>query len=221
MHDQWVLSRDETAIIKHGSVGYLTGPSGIGKTRLLSQLAVAIATGNPVLGFDRQSPGSVVVATANQQELRDHLALQTTTLTQQQTMTLVEHLTIMPLLRPPEGRCSDEDRRIMAGITLRTLVQNLRNYATDRGWTAIMFDSFEAWSLTHTFLEELTEMPGHPAVIAVHQDRLLGVDWAIDLEPRETGAVVMHIRKEPQLSTILARNALGIFVRQPAFLVRA
>jgi len=176
-------------ILPRGVVGLLAAAGGSGKTMLLTELAVAVATARPWLGhYEVAEPGRVLLALAEEDEAecRRRLWRACRELDERERRIVTERVVCLPLrgcdvalaVVTPAGH-------IVPTATHEVLRRHLVDEAGPAGWAAVLLDPLSrfgcgnaegdnaAATTTVQLLERLAEVPGRPVVIMAHHSSKL------------------------------------------------
>jgi hypothetical protein len=177
----WQDGQSQKLCIPAGRVGILAAPGGTGKSFALVDLALSVATGQPWLGhFDVPAKGKVLLALGEEDEAelmrRTFAAAQRYNGSHDRDYLLGEasrNLVPMPMMGRDVGLVGP-DREPSAWFT------EFRDSIKHVPWRLIVLDPLSRWggqdieTDAHAatrciqLLEQLTQLPGNPAVIVAH-----------------------------------------------------
>jgi RecA-family ATPase len=181
---RYLLSDAKGGVLPLGRVGMLAAGGGMGKSWALTQLALAVATGRPWLGFKVDQPGNVLLALAEEEQAelqrRLYYASQELGLTADERRLATERILPLPLAgrsvaltyaAEQAGKDQDVSTAFAAALELR-----LRLFT----WSLLILDPVSRFAgpdveidnaAATRFvqqLERLTAAPGNPTVLVAH-----------------------------------------------------
>jgi RecA-family ATPase len=184
----WLLARWDNGktvgVLPRGKTGLLTSAGGAGKTYLVSQLAIAVATGGFWLEtFCVLKPGHVLLALAEEEleeaQRRIWRAANAADLSAAQRAEAAQRIDLLPL----HGVSAALTSSTPAGAIIETAVAaELRTRLEQRGveWALVVLDPLSRWAgggiegdnegATRfvQVIETLTSVPGRPSVLVAH-----------------------------------------------------
>lgn len=145
-----VDDRHGDGLLPLGKVGVLLAAGGVGKTRALIQLAVAVITGRPWFGhfdIDRGASGDVLLALAeeDQEEVDRRLfdVANSMSLTEDERREVERRLVVLPLV----GRqCAVATMSNGGEIKSTRIVDDLLRRMKGRTWSLAVFDPLSRWA---------------------------------------------------------------------------
>lgn len=183
-----LLSYLDQCMLPMGKVGFFVGEGGIGKSWALTQLAIAVATGEPWLGqfaVPEQSQGPVLMVMAEEDQDEMHRRLyhivEHMGLAAHQRSTLEQRLFPMPLSGHFVEFLDNGER----SANHERFWQLLQEQAPEQGWSLIILDPASRFmgmdaekdnAFATRFvqlLEQLTKLPGQPTVMCAHHTNKL------------------------------------------------
>jgi len=244
-HGADVLVEPGAAWMPAGKLGLLASPGGKGKTAAVLHLAGHVAAGAPWCGLEVVSPGAValVVGEEDREECHRRVKAAWAKLSEDVRRRAAARTLVLPLAGTGDNRLVTEnpvDRTVTKSERAGELLAYLRDNAPSEGWALVVVDPFSrfagmdaetdnaAATRTMEVLEELTKLPGAPAVLVTHHTRKRGKDevdpvelirgssaikdaarWAamLDADPQDEsgkGRAVLRIVKSNYTSTAYA-----------------
>ena len=186
-----LLMREGRGALNQGAVGMLVGPGGRGKSWLLCQLALSVATGRDWLDyFEVVRPGRVLLALAEEDghEIwrRLYWAARAMKLTDEEADAAAANIVPLPLRGTPVGLVEGENRSVGPTAAFHALREQLGR----DDYRLVVLDPLArfapdvesnnaAATAAVQVVEELTKGPGHPTVIVCHHS---------NKESRKTGS---------------------------------
>lgn len=162
--------------VREGKTGLLAAQGGAGKTRLLCELAVDMASGKPWMGaYEASSPGKVLLVLAEEdgEEARRRLFAATSGLTEKQMVEAADRIMLVPLAGVP---CNLLEKDEVGNSTPSFFYQDLVSGVARRGpWRLVILDPLSR------FADDDTEESARAATRFVQQ--LEALSLALDGEP--------------------------------------
>jgi len=199
---RWLLKVDGEGALPLGKAGVLASGGGTGKTTVLVQLALAVATGKPWLDiFDVCTPGNVLLALGEEDieevHRRMHRAGAAMGLSANEALLAAQRIVALPLAGVPVALTAKDQR----GNTSETQVlDTFRRQLAQRDWSLIILDPFArfagdgsevdnaAATRAVQAFESLARSPGSPAVIVAHHSSQTSLQ---DGKPNVRGATAI------------------------------
>lgn len=165
--------------VRRGKTAMIAAPGGVGKTLLVIQLGVCIATGRPFLGASVATQGRVLLALGEEDadEARRRIFGICTglNLTDEEKAAVLDRIVVLPLMSVDVRLVSDDPS--VPSEVFTQLHEVLQRPGED--WAAVIFDPLArfagvdendnaAATRAVSTIERFTEAPGNPAVIVVH-----------------------------------------------------
>lgn len=186
--------RNDIGVLPLGKVGMLVAAGGAGKTMVLAQLAVSVATGRPWLdGFavPAESRGHVLLALGEEdaEEMRRRLysvirVLSTRGFTNAEMQAITDRIVVLPLAGVPVALVQGEGGEIRETDVLDALRTRLANERDAHGnpveWRLLVLEPLSRWAGADTekdnaaatrfvqAVETLVTVPGSPTVLLSH-----------------------------------------------------
>lgn len=192
---EWILMRPDTetngmanpiGLLPRSEVGFVIAPGAAGKSYLMIQLALSVATGRKWLDyFLVQKPGRVLLAlgeeSADEMCRRVHQLAECMRLTSEQERMVEENLVLMPLAGELAALVQQDGRT----TTETDVLAFLRDRMKDQEWALVMLDPLSRFAGADTekdnvqatrFIqaaETLCRLPGRPTVLFSHHSNKL------------------------------------------------
>jgi hypothetical protein len=200
-----VLVAPQDAWMPAGRLGIVASPGGKGKTALLMHLAGHVAAGQTWCGLEVVRPGAVALVLGEEDLGECHRRLRRAweQMSTQARQDAAARTLVLPLAGTGDNRLV---RELPGGVEksprAEELVAYLQAAAPKDGWSLVVVDPFSRFSGMHAevdnasatstmaALEELTKLPGGPAVLVTHHTRKRGNEGGsgIDLVELVRGA---------------------------------
>ncbi len=202
-------------VLPLGRVGVLAAAGGAGKTMLLVQLALSIATGRPWLGhLQIGERGRVLLGLAEETPEECHRRLYTVAsaleLSADDRELVTRRVVVLPLMGKRPALVAADDRGNVAKTTAFAELRHLlEHHAGNEGWRLLALDPMSRWlpgserdndvaTAALTVAESLCSSPGDPTVlISAHSSKLARRLGAADT--RGVTGIVDAARWEAQL----------------------
>lgn len=183
---RWLLEApdgdDQRGWLPLGKVGMLAAGGGFGKTQVLCQLALSVATGRDWLGtFHVAEPGRVLLALGEEdaEEIRRRLyrAADAMKLGARDLEIAADNIVALPLAGTPVALTESD---LSGNVTESAVLASLRAKLTDDEWRLVILDPLSRWAGSDTekdnaaatrfveAVETLTQAKGGPTVLVSH-----------------------------------------------------
>lgn len=199
---RWLLKVDGEGALPMGKAGVLAAGGGTGKTMVLVQLALAVASGKFWLDtFRVTSPGNVLIALgeedAEEVHRRFHRAGAAMGLSNEEARQATERIVALPLAGLPVALTAKDAH---GNTTTTATLETMRKRLGEREWSLVILDPFARFAGDDAEIdnaaatrfvqavESLTKSPGNPTVLVAHHSSQASLK---DGDPNVRGATAI------------------------------